>query len=354
MTKLHRHPVLAPAVAVMLGFAGPAMATVLAMAQPTPAAPAPAASGAAAAPGAAPAAAAPTAGAPAAAPGTPAAPGTLPAPAGAPAPAANTSASASIPAAGSTGPAGIQAPQTAAVENPYGLDALWKGGDLIARGVLIILVIMSLGTWYIMITKFIEQARLLSAARAATKSFWNKPSVQDGAAALKRSSPFRFIADSGISATEHHEGTLTESIDLTTWVTMAIQRAVETIQSRLQGGLAFLATVGSTAPFVGLFGTVWGIYHALTAIGIAGQASIDKVAGPVGEALIMTAIGLATAVPAVLGYNFLVRRNKVAMERVRYFSSDLHSVLVGGVRISQPGAASQAPATASAGVTRVA
>ncbi len=251
-----------------------------------------------------------------------------------------------------------EAPKTAAVDNPYGLDALWNGGDFIARGVLIILVIMSLGTWYIMITKYIEQARLLSAARATGKAFWTKPTVRDGASSLKPSSPFRYIADTGISATDHHEGSLTESIDLTTWVTMSIQRAVETIQSRLQGGLAFLATVGSTAPFVGLFGTVWGIYHALTAIGIAGQASIDKVAGPVGEALIMTAIGLATAVPAVLGYNWLVRRNKSAMEKVRYFSSDLHSVLIGGSRVGQPGLAtpamSAAPSTASAGVTRVA
>ena len=213
---------------------------------------------------------------------------------------------------------------------------------------------MSLGTWYIMITKFIEQARLLGSARAAAKSFWTKPSVQDGAGTLKTSSPFRYIADTGIAATEHHDGMLTDSIDLPTWVTMSIQRSVETIQSRLQGGLAFLASVGSVAPFVGLFGTVWGIYHALTAIGIAGQASIDKVAGPVGEALIMTAIGLATAVPAVLGYNFLVRRNKASMERVRYFASDLHSVLVGGVRIGQPNAAPAAPMTVTTGVSRVA
>jgi biopolymer transport protein ExbB len=211
--------------------------------------------------------------------------------------------------------------------------------------VLVILAIMSLGTWYIMITKYLEQARLLSAARAAGKGFWNKPSIRDGAATLKRNSPFRYIADTGIASTEHHEGSLTDSIDLPTWVTMSIQRAVETIQSRLQGGLAFLATVGSTAPFVGLFGTVWGIYHALTAIGIAGQASIDKVAGPVGEALIMTAMGLATAVPAVLGYNWLVRRNKASMEKVRYFSSDLHSVLVGGTRVGLPSAGTaEAPA----------
>jgi biopolymer transport protein ExbB len=110
---------------------------------------------------------------------------------------------------------------------------------------------------------------------------------------------------------------------------MSVQRSVDTVQSRMQDGLAFLATVGSTAPFVGLFGTVWGIYHALTAIGIAGQASIDKVAGPVGEALIMTAIGLAVAVPAVMGYNWLVRRNKTAMETVRTFGADLHAVLLG-------------------------
>jgi len=147
---------------------------------------------------------------------------------------------------------------------------------------------------------------------------------------LKEGSPFRYIAESGIKSTTHHEGKLLEQIDLNTWVTMSIQRAVDNVSSRLQDGLAFLATVGSTSPFVGLFGTVWGIYHALTAIGIAGQASIDKVAGPVGEALIMTAIGLAVAVPAVLGYNWLVRRNKVAMEHLRAFSADLHMVLMSG------------------------
>ena len=118
------------------------------------------------------------------------------------------------------------------------------------------------------------------------------------------------------------------NVDLNNWITMSIQRAIDNVQGRTQDGLAFLATVGSTAPFVGLFGTVWGIVNALTAIGIAGQASIDKVAGPVGEALIMTAIGLAVAVPAVLGYNWLVRRNKAAMDRIRSFSADLHAVLL--------------------------
>ena len=167
------------------------------------------------------------------------------------------------------------------------------------------------------------------------RSFFKSRSLREGAEALKTGSAFRFIADSGIHASEHHEGALTENIDHNSWVSMSVQRAIDDIQSRLQDGLAFLATVGSTAPFVGLFGTVWGIYHALTAIGIAGQASIDKVAGPVGEALIMTAFGLFVAVPAVLGYNWLVRRNKVTMESVRRFGADLHGVLM-GARMGTP------------------
>ncbi len=226
--------------------------------------------------------------------------------------------------------AAAAAPSKDAVENPYGLDALWKGGDFVARGTLIILVIMSMGSWYILITKLIDQVRLGGQAKAATENFWKAKTVKAGIDSLDAKSPFRYIAENGSKSTEHHEGALLEQIDLNTWVTMSIQRSVDKVQSRLQDGLAFLATVGSTAPFVGLFGTVWGIYHALTAIGIAGQASIDKVAGPVGEALIMTAIGLAVAVPAVLGYNFLVRRNKSAMEDVRSFSADLHSVLLSG------------------------
>jgi biopolymer transport protein ExbB len=160
-----------------------------------------------------------------------------------------------------------------------------------------------------------------------SKTFWHAPSIREGSDGLKDGSPFRFIAESGLEATTKHTG-LRGNVDLNTWIAMSIQRAMENVQSRLQDGLAFLATVGSTAPFVGLFGTVWGIYHALTAIGIAGQASIDKVAGPVGESLIMTAMGLAVAVPAVLGYNWLVRRNKAAMEHVRGFGADLHAVLL--------------------------
>jgi biopolymer transport protein ExbB len=224
-------------------------------------------------------------------------------------------------------PAPISTKET--VDNPYGIKALWAQGDFVAKGTLCILFIMSLGSWYILITKLYESMKISGEAKAARKGFFKHASLGDAAKTLKQGSAFRFIAETGIEAGDHHEGALTEHIDRNTWVTMSVQRSVDDVQSRLQDGLAFLATVGSTAPFVGLFGTVWGIYNALTAIGIAGQASIDKVAGPVGEALIMTAIGLAVAVPAVLGYNWLVRRNKVTMEAVRSFSADLHGVLMG-------------------------
>jgi biopolymer transport protein ExbB len=225
---------------------------------------------------------------------------------------------------------------TEVVDNPYGLEALWKGGDLVARITLGILVIMSMGTWYIIVTKIYEQYRMGRQARAADKRFWSAPTVQKGTESLKKGSPYRFIAESGLEASSKHVGLL-GNVDLNTWISMSIQRAIDNVQSRMQDGLAFLATVGSTAPFVGLFGTVWGIYHALTAIGIAGQASIDKVAGPVGEALIMTAMGLAVAVPAVLGYNWLVRRNKAAMEQVRSFGADLHAVLLSTPQTAEKG-----------------
>jgi biopolymer transport protein ExbB len=244
-------------------------------------------------------------------------------------------ASATAPAAPSAAPPQIAVPEQPAVEsveNPYSLTALWQGGDFVARGTIIILVIMSMGTWYVLITKFFEQTFLLRQAREANRKFWSAKSVRDGANSLGQKSAFRMVVEDGLSAAEHHEGKLTEQIDRHTWITMSLQRSVDSIANRMQTGLAVLATVGSTAPFVGLFGTVWGIYHALTAIGIAGQASIDKVAGPVGEALIMTAIGLAVAVPAVLAYNWMVRRNKVAMDQVRSFSGDFLALLVGGAR----------------------
>jgi biopolymer transport protein ExbB len=227
-------------------------------------------------------------------------------------------------------PAPPPAATSAEVTNPYGLGALWANGDFVARFVLILLVLMSMGSWYIMITKFVEQLRANRRANTADTQLWSAPSLAQGAEQLDENSPFRFIAQVGIEAGVHHDDALLEAVDRNIWIDVSIERAITSVSNRLQDGLAFLGTVGSTAPFVGLFGTVWGIYHALTAIGIAGQASIDKVAGPVGEALIMTAIGLAVAVPAVLGYNFLVRRNKSVMERVRAFGAQLHTVLLPG------------------------
>ena len=201
-------------------------------------------------------------------------------------------------------PSAAPAPTTEIVENPYGLSALWNGGDFIARGTLIALLIMSMGSWYVIITKLVEQTMISRQARQAERGFWRSSSIREGAKTLARRGAFRMMIDDGLRASEHREGLLAEQIDAELWITLSLQRSADSITNRLQRGLAFLATVGSTAPFVGLFGTVWGIYHALTAIGIAGQASIDKVAGPVGEALIMTAMGLAVAVPAVLGYNW--------------------------------------------------
>jgi biopolymer transport protein ExbB len=263
--------------------------------------------------------------------------GQPPAPAAAPAtPAAPVAATPATPADAAATPAPAKTGATKSLEtvdNPYGLEALWKGGDIVAKFTLAILAIMSMGSWYIIITKIYEQAKMNAQARAAQKSFWTAPSVQQGVEGLKEGSPYRFIAESGIEATGKHVGLL-GNVALNEWIAMSIQRAIDNVQARTQDGLAFLATVGSTAPFVGLFGTVWGIYHALTAIGIAGQASIDKVAGPVGEALIMTAFGLAVAVPAVLGYNWLIRRNKAAMDLVRGFGADLHAVLLSTPRVA--------------------
>ncbi len=215
----------------------------------------------------------------------------------------------------------------ATVANPYGLGALWASGDIIARATLLILVVMSMASWYVLITKAISQFRIFAQAKKVNATFWKAGTVSAAFEQMQPGTAFHFVAKSGLESLDQHVGLL-DKIDIHSFATSSIDDAVITVQSKMQGGLALLGTVGSTAPFVGLFGTVWGIYHALTAIGIAGQASIDKVAGPVGESLIMTAIGLAVAVPAVLGYNFLVRRNKRAMELVRKFAKKLLFVLL--------------------------
>jgi biopolymer transport protein ExbB len=219
-----------------------------------------------------------------------------------------------------------------AVDNPYGLKALWTQGDVVAHTTLIIMAIMSMGSWYVIFTKLFEQHSMMKSARSSADAFWKAGTVKAGVGALQEGSAFRFIAEQGIKASEHHEGTMVEAIDKHTWISMSVDRAVGSVQNRLGDGMAVLATVGSTAPFVGLFGTVWGIYNALVKIGISGQASIDKVAGPVGESLIMTAIGLAVAVPAVMGYNWLLRRNKAVMDQTKAFAGDLHNVLLAGKR----------------------
>ena len=232
-----------------------------------------------------------------------------------------------------------------ASDNPYGIQALWEQSDYVGKGVFVILGVMSLWSWWVMINKWLDQRSLRKVAAEAEKNFWNSGSLQEGVSKLKgKVNPFRDIADDGVKAVEHHRKSsqdVSSNIELADFVATSVQKRADMLQSSLQSGMVVLASVGATAPFVGLFGTVWGIYHALISISIAGQASLDKVAGPIGEALIMTAIGLAVAVPAVLGFNALTRGNKQLIERVGYFSHDVQAALVAGTR---PGAAAAAAA----------
>jgi biopolymer transport protein ExbB len=263
----------------------------------------------------------------AAAPATPGTTNPTPDAAGTPA-----GAPAAAPAAAAPAPAPAAAPPPAAAdqpkENPYGLAQLWKGQngkpDWVARGVMIILGIMSIGTWYIFFMKYWEQSRVIGQSKQVERRFWSSNNLNEGIDKLAKNSVFRTVAESGVRASSGGSG----MVNMNDWIAMSLNRQLEEVNSRLQGGIAFLASVGSTAPFVGLFGTVWGILNALLAIGVSGQPSIEKVAGPVGEALIMTAIGLFVAVPAVLLYNLLVRRNKVINEKLRSFASDLQTYLV--------------------------
>jgi biopolymer transport protein ExbB len=252
--------------------------------------------------------AAPTMSSPAA-PGAPAA-----AAPGAPAPAAAPAISAPAP----------KPPSQATTENPYGLADVAQRGGLVSKTVLGLLLIMSVGSWFIFFTKYFDQSRILAQARTVERRFWTSGTLNEGIDKLPKTSMFRSVAESGVRASQGG----TSLVNLNDWIAMSLTRQLEDANAKLQGGVAFLATVGSTAPFVGLFGTVWGILQALIAIGVAGQASIDKVAGPVGEALIMTAIGLAVAVPAVMQYNYLVRRNKVITEKLRAFAGDLQTYLI--------------------------
>lgn len=231
-------------------------------------------------------------------------------------------------------------------ENPYGLIPALQQGGPIAWFLFGTLLIMSLGTWYLLFTKWWDQRKIMNEAKEIDKKFWTAPSLREGAAKLPKNSPYRMIVDNGIRASEHHEGRLTDKIDEHEWVTMSLDRSQAAISSKLAKGLSFLASVGSTAPFVGLLGTVVGIYRALIGIGVAGQASIDKVAGPVGEALIMTALGLFVAVPAVLTYNWLLGRNRDVLKHIGAFSDDVHGFLVSGSRMASTATPTAKPATA--------
>ncbi len=241
---------------------------------------------------------------------------------------------------------------TASVNNPYGVAGVWNNGTIIDKSVMLLLLMMSLATWYIIFTKLWDQHRLKKSARDAEKLFWSAASVKEGVDKLKKGNEFRAVAEDGLRAMSHHDGRLTDRIDLHEWITMSLQRSVEQVSTDMSKGLGLLATVGSSAPFVGLFGTVWGVMNALIAIGLAGQASIGKVAGPVGSALIMTALGLAAAVPAVWGYNWLLGRNKMLQDALRNFASDLHAYLVSGARMASPEPGAPKPAAAPAGAVR--
>ncbi len=213
-----------------------------------------------------------------------------------------------------------------AVENPYGLEAALREGGAIAIATFVILVGMSIGTFYILFTKFLQQQKIINQGKKVRASFWNSANLREASSKLDAKSAYRSIVEDALIAQDQHSK-LTDPVDQHEWVAGSLSRSQGAIGARLGEGLAFLATVGSTAPFIGLFGTVIGIYRALIKIGASGQASIDTVAGPVGEALIMTALGLVVAVPAVLAYNWLIRRNKTITEDLSAFTNDVHGYL---------------------------
>lgn len=219
--------------------------------------------------------------------------------------------------------------------NPYGLENLWLQGDLIIKSVAMLLIVMSIASWYVIVTKGLQIWRYRRASSAAGHRFWDTGNLQEGIASLGSNNPFAELAQAGADAMRHHtahQGHLHDQLSVSDWMMLSLRQGIDESSAKLQSGMAVLASVGSTAPFVGLFGTVWGIYHALAAIGTSGQASIDKVAGPVGEALIMTALGLAVAIPATFGYNALVRGNKSITAQLNKFGFDLHALFVTGAR----------------------
>ena len=233
------------------------------------------------------------------------------------------------------------------MESQFGLVNMWQQGDIVTRAVAIFLLAMSLASWIVIIVKAIAITRYKKLNRNVD-AFWHSEDFASGVEALgpDTDNPLRRLALEVREATAHHRNTkpqLHDTLDLSDWVTRCLKNSLDEFTGKLQAGLAILASVGSTAPFVGLFGTVWGIYHALLSIGTSGQATIDRVAGPIGEALIMTALGLAVAIPAVLGYNALVRGNKSILSKLSSFAHDLHAHFVTGARVQASRSASGAP-----------
>ncbi|MES2283851.1 MAG: MotA/TolQ/ExbB proton channel family protein [Pseudomonadota bacterium] len=247
-----------------------------------------------------------------------------------------------IPVTRVTGSAPGDGKVVPSVANPYGLAAIWLQGDWVAKGCLLLLALMSMASWYALLAKTIALQRLRKQAASAQGVFDDVRHFAAHVGKLDTSNPVRYVADAG-SAAVHQYAALRPRVDYDTWLVRAIEQALSGVQIRMQSGMAVLATIGSTAPFVGLFGTVWAIYTALVKIGASGQASIDRVAGPVGEALIMTAIGLAVAVPAVFGYNWLLRQNKLAFESLRNFGAQLHSLLLATTDVTQNADAAPMP-----------
>jgi biopolymer transport protein ExbB len=229
------------------------------------------------------------------------------------------------------------------------VESIIEGGP-VAIGTAIILIVMSVASWYVFFVKMFEQQKILREGRNARASFWQAASIKDGANKLDKNGAYRQIVDDGMRAQDEHTK-LTDPIEQHDWMLGSLARSQGAITSKLGSGLALLATVGSTAPFIGLFGTVVGIYRALIRIGASGQASIDAVAGPVGEALVMTALGLAVAVPAVMQYNWLMRRNKAIGEELGKFSNDLHGYMMSGGQVKPTVSSAAAARPATTGTT---
>ncbi len=239
---------------------------------------------------------------------------------------------------------------TTVAPKQFGLLQALEEGGAISYTIFGIMVVMSVVSWYIMFTKLFEQSKVMKQYREGVPKFWSTGSIREGANKFEKNSAYRQLVDDGLKAEEQH-AKLTDPIDQHEWMLTSMHRSQNAINGKLGTGLAFLATVGSTAPFVGLLGTVIGIYSALIKIGATGDASIDKVAGPVGEALIMTAIGLVVAVPAVMGFNWLQRRNLQIKDQLGTFANDIHGFMMSGGAVKPAllrAAAASAPAKAPA------